>query len=110
MSTVTFGALEFVKRLRNADVPEKQAEAQAEALRYVPAEQAKVQTQANIRTVENLDSKTEKALLFLEHKIDKRFAEADSKIDLIRKDLTIKMGSMFMIAVGILLAAIKFMS
>jgi len=67
--------------------------------------------------VEDLDSKTEKALLFLEHKIDKRFAEADSKIDLIRKDmealrkdLTIKMSSMFMVAVGILLAAIKFMS
>jgi len=33
MSTLTFDTLAYVKRLKEADVPEKQAEAQAEALR-----------------------------------------------------------------------------
>jgi len=110
MSTVTFDTLEFVKRLRDADVPEKQAEAQAEALRNVLAEQTKTQVEASTRAVADLDSKTEKAIAELKSELKFDIALIRKDMEALRKDLTIKMGSMFMVAVGILLAAMKFMS
>jgi len=77
---LTFDTLAYVKRLRDADVPEKQAEAQADALRVALdgalSEHSKVQLQETVRAVDALDTKTEKAI-----------ANLDAKIDLVRKDM-----------------------
>jgi len=66
----TFDTLRYAKRLKEADVPEKQAEAQAEALREVLADQSATQAQASAHIVAESDTKTEKAVLRLEGKID----------------------------------------
>jgi len=79
MSTFTmssFDTLAYVKRLKEADVPEKQAEAQAEALREVLADQFSSQTKVSARIVSESDTKTERAVLKLE-----------GEIALVRKDI-----------------------
>jgi len=54
------------------------------------ASHAKEQQDISARTVETLDSKTEKALLALEHKMDDRFAKTDAKIDKLEAKLDAK--------------------
>jgi len=109
MPTVTFDTLEFVETLEKAGIERAHASGIAAAVRAAQeaalSEHAKEANTARSRAVDSLDSKTENALLKL-----------DSKIELLRKDmetmgqrLTIKMGSMFIVAVGVLLAAIKWM-
>jgi|GEM_PF-565027 len=109
MATVTFDTLAFVDILEKAGIAQEQARGIAIAVRgaqdTVLAEYAKTAQEASKRAVDALDSKTEKAIV-----------ELKSDIALVRKDmeameqrLTIKMGSMFMVAIGILLAALKFM-
>jgi len=96
--TLSFDTLAYVKQLRAADVPEKQAEAQAQALREALdtafAEQAKAQEQATAQAVDQLDTKTEKAL-----------ALTHQEIALLHKDIIIKMGGMFIVAIGIIVTA-----
>jgi len=68
-ATSSFDTLAYVKRLKEADVPEKQAEAQAEALREVLADQFAAQTKVSARIVSESDTKTERAVLKLEGEI-----------------------------------------
>jgi len=89
MSTVlTFDTLAYVKRLRDADVPEKQAEAQAEALRVVldaaPSDHSKTQAQDTARAVEALDTKTERALAKTEQAIALLRKEMESRFTLLQ--------------------------
>jgi len=63
--TVSFDTLRYVKRLKAANVPESQAEAQAEALRELWGAQ-EVATRSDVRELE---------------------AATDSKFDLLRKDI-----------------------
>jgi len=86
MSALTsspFDTLRYVKRLKEADVPEKQAEAQAEALREVLADQSTSQTEVSARIVSESDTKTERAVLKLEGDI----ALVRKDMDLLRKEL-----------------------
>jgi len=86
MSALTlssFDTLRYVKRLKEADVPEKQAEAQAEALREVLADQSAVQSEASARIATELDTRTERAVLKLEGDI----ALVRKDLDLVRKDM-----------------------
>jgi hypothetical protein len=59
------------------------------------------------------DLVTKSDLGALENKFDAKFASLeakfDSKIELLRRDMTIKLGGMLVIAVGVLLAAMRFM-
>jgi len=123
-TTITFDTLKFATHLKNADVPEKQAQAQAEALREVInetlVEQSRKQAEATARAVVNLDTKTEAAIAGLkaELKADigllRKDVEAleqrlNARIDASGKDLTIKMGGMFIVAIGILLAGMRYL-
>jgi|GEM_PF-866090 len=114
---ITFDTLEYVKKLKAADVPEKQAEAQAVVLREVLetalAEQTHTQTETTTRTVETLDTKTEKATLRLDTKIDLVHKELNAKIDLLhkeielsRKDIIIKLGTMMVAGFGAIVAVL----
>jgi len=97
---ITFDTLEYVKKLKAADVPEKQAEAQAEALRGVLetalAEQAQTQADTTTRAVDALDTKTEKAVL----RLDARVELVHKEIELSRKDIIIKLGTMMVAGFG----------
>jgi len=80
----SFDTLRYVKRLKEADVPEKQAEAQAEALREVLADQTAVQGEASARAVTESDAKMQLTASTLEKKIDVAFAEMRSELKLHR--------------------------
>jgi len=99
---ITFDTLEYVNKLKAADVPQKQAEAQAQALRgvldTVLVEQARQQAQIHARALENLDTKTERAIAELKYELKGDIAEirnelkgdiAETKneIALVRKDM-----------------------
>jgi len=105
--TLSFDTLAYVKQLRAADVPEKQAEAQAEALRGALdtafAEQAKAQEQTTAQALEQLDTKTEKAIA-LTHK---EIALLRKDMESLHKDIIIKMGGMFLVAIGVIITALR---
>lgn len=86
MNAIAFDTHAFIKRLTAAGMPERQAEVLAE-------EQAKL-----IET--HLATKTD--LQGLELRLD-------SKIELVKRDLKIWFGSVMAAAVGILLAAIRYL-
>jgi len=91
MTTLTFDTLKFAIRLKEANVPEKQAEAQADALREVIndtlAEQARVQAAASTRSINELDTKTEIAISGLKTELKAEILKVDAKVDLLRKDM-----------------------
>jgi len=91
MAAIAFDTLEYVNKLKAADVPQKQAEAQAQALRSVLdsalVEQARQQEQAHARALENLDTKTERAIAELSLKTERSIADLKSDIALVRKDM-----------------------
>jgi len=120
--TLSFDTLAYVKQLRAADVPEKQAEAQAQALRGALdtafAEQAKAQKQATTQALEQLDTKTEKAIALLRKDMDSGLSllrkDMDAGMSLLRKDMEslhkdiiIKMGGMFIVAIGVIITALR---
>gem|GEM_PF-826680 len=75
----SFDTLQYVRRLKAADVPEKQAEAQAEALREALVDQFSAQAEASARAIEESDAKQEHGLATLETKIDEGFARVDAR-------------------------------
>lgn len=89
MTTITFDTLSYANKLKSAGVPDKQAEIQAEALYEIIDDQLS----------------TKKDLLILEGNIRK-------DIELLKKDLIIKLGSMiiisFMATISILGFLMKF--
>lgn len=60
-----------------------------------------------------LETKFDAKFTSLETRFDARFASLEakfnSKIELLRRDMTIKLGGMLVIAVGVILAAMRFM-
>lgn len=81
MTTITFDTLKFVHRLRSAGIPEPQAEAITEAFKDASGE-AEVATR---RDVERLEA----------------------KIDALEYRMTIKLGGMLVVAVGVIAVLVK---
>lgn len=59
--------------------------------------------------IRDVDTKLSGRLTSFETKTETRFAALDAKIELLRRDMTIKLGGMMIIAVGVILTAIRFM-
>lgn len=128
----SFDTLQTAKRLRDAGFAEGQAEALTGVLRDVQeGEQSQLATKADVNV---LDGKVGRAIAELDAKIDRVAAELEARIDrvdakidrvaaelraefaliraemeVLRRDLTIRLGSMIVVATGVLLAA-KFFS
>lgn len=81
-SLLTFDTLQYVKKLREAGVSEKAAEVQAEALKDV--------IENNLATKSDIRS--------LKKDIESLRVDLQRDIDLSKKDLTIRLGSMITIA------------
>ena len=81
MATVTFDTHKFIRRLRDSGMPDEQAEALADALRDVQSE-AELATKRDIQDLE-------------------------TRIREVELHLTIKIGGMLVIAVGVLAALLK---
>jgi len=85
IATLTFDTLQYAKRLKDADVPDKQATVQAEALREVFSERDGqfLNLQTRVQTLsDNVERNAEQAAT----KAD--VLKLDTKIDLVRKDMT----------------------
>src|SRR6266702_2092705 len=102
MAAVPFDTLKLARRLESAGFPPKQAGDTAEALADAMSG-AELATKADIVAVQ-AGLKGEIAALRAELKAEIATLKAD--IELLRRDLTIRLGSMIVVAVGILLAAI----
>jgi hypothetical protein len=109
MGAVLFDTLKLARRLENAGFSPRQAGDTAEALAEVMsgAELATAADLAGLRT----DLKAEIAALRSELKaeIAALRSELKAEIELLRRDLTIRLGGMIVVAVGILLAAIRYL-
>lgn len=95
--------LQTAKRLKEAGFDEPQAEALTGLLRDVQeAEQGQLATKADLgRVAADLDAKIERVAAELRAE----FALIRSSMEVLRRDLTIRLGSMIVVATGVLLAA-----
>jgi vacuolar-type H+-ATPase subunit I/STV1 len=130
-----FDTLQTAKRLKEAGFDEPQAEALTGLLRDVrEADQAQLANKADLGALDaklervgaDLDAKIERVAAELDAKIERVAAELDAKIEkiaaelraefavlrsemeVLRRDLTIRLGSMIVVATGVLLAAKSF--
>jgi len=112
MGAVPFDTLKLARRLESAGFPPKQAGDTAEAL-------AEAMSGAGLATSDDIASaRTEISTLRAELKAEiaalraefrAEIAAVRAEIELLRRDLTIRLGSMLIVAVGILLAAIRYL-
>lgn len=105
MRAVPFDTLKLARRLEGAGFPPKQTGDTAEALAEAMSG-AELATEADIASV-----RTEIAALRAELKaeIAALRTELKAEIELLRRDLTIRLGGMIIVAVGIILAAIRYL-
>lgn len=87
MTAVTFDTLKFANRLKSAGVPSAQAEAEAEALAEVLA--------VNLQQVA-----TKQDIALLRQEMESRFIQLEQR-------MTIKLGGLMVLAVGIVAALVK---
>ncbi len=116
MVSVTFDTLKFANRLKAAGVPDKQAEAEAEALAEVmeinlrdlatkeDLERFKTDIQRDLRELEQrmigLEQRMEDRLQELEQRMEGRLRELEQR-------MTIKLGALMAVAVGVVAALVK---
>jgi hypothetical protein len=98
MATVTFDTLKFVKTLEEAGVPEPQAEAFSTAVRD-SHEAAELATKADLREVETN----------LRHEISDLRKDMDAKFEKLELRMTIKLGSIVVLALGAFTVIFKFL-
>lgn len=94
MATIAFDTLKYSKRLREAGVPEKQAEAEAEALAEV--------LEVNLKELATKEDM--KALRDEMKALEDRLGD---KITLLEQRMTIKLGGLMVVAVGTVAALVK---
>ena len=111
-----FDTLGYAKRLRDSGVPQPQAEAHAEAARdFVMAELVtKTDLQTNLQVLSahfdaklaNFDVKFANFDVKLAN-FDAKLANMDAKLDTLSLRLTVRLGAMLVVAVGLLATVIK---
>ena len=106
MTTITFDTLKFANILKDAGVPDKQAEAQARAQRasFAEAFDAGVAMRADIA---RLDANIKADITRLDNKIDNRFDSITKDMQTLELRLTIKLGTFVAVAVASTAALVK---
>jgi len=98
VATITFDTLKYSKRLKDAGVPDKQAEAEAEALAEVLEVNLKdLATKEDLKTLEQR----------LGDKINVIEQRLGDKITMLEQRMTIKLGTLMVIAVGAVATLVK---
>jgi len=112
MAAVPFDTLKLARRLEAAGFPAKQAGDTAEALAEAMSG-AELATKSDLAPVKSdlaaLRAELKAEIAALKAEIAALRAEFKADIELLRRDLTIRLGSMIVVAVGILLAAIRYL-
>ena len=97
MASMPFDTLKLARRLEEAGFPPKQAGDTAEALAEALGELA---TKGDIAAVQSDIAGVKKEIAALS-------AELDMKLELLRRDMTIRLGGMIAIGVGVIVAAMR---
>ncbi len=98
MATIAFDTLKFSKRLKDAGVPDKQAEAEAEALAEVLEVNLK-----DLASRDDLKALEERLII----KITGSEERLSDKITMLEQRMTIKLGGLMVIAVSAVATLIK---
>ncbi len=123
MGAVPFDTLKLARRLEGAGFPPKQAGDTAEALAEAMsgAELASGSDVAAVRSevatlgsqlraeIAALGSELRAEIAAVRAQVAAVRAELKAEIELLRRDLTIRLGSMLIVAVGVILAAIRYL-
>ena len=110
MAISSLDTLDIAKRLKEAGFNDAQAEAVTTVFRDVrTADLANLATKADVEAiradVERLEAATKADFARFELTMKAEIARLESQIELLRRDLTIRLGSMIVVMTGILLAA-----
>lgn len=109
MTAVPFDTLKMARKLEAAGFPAGQASGAAEAMvdAMTGADLAtKADLTSEIRSLKiDLENKVDR----LETKIDRVESRLDGKIELLRRDMTIRLGAMLIASTSIVLTAMRFM-
>jgi hypothetical protein len=105
MGAVPFDTLKLARRLQSAGFPPQQAGDTAEALAEAMSG-AELATTADIQALRT-ELKADIATVGTEMAAPRN--ELKAEIELLRRDVTIRPGSMLVVAVGILLAAMRYL-
>jgi hypothetical protein len=120
MATVPFDTLKLARRLEDAGFPPKQAGDTAEALGELATKGDIGALKADLTSVHSglradiatlrAELKADIAALRAELKADIELLRAELKadIELLRRDMTIRLGSMLVVAVGVILAGMRY--
>jgi hypothetical protein len=95
MATIAFDTLAYAKKLKQAGVPEAQAEVQAEAMAELVEERL-----ATKQDLQALEERLSSRMQALEERLSSRMQELEYKI-------TFRLGSMIVVAVGIVATLVK---
>lgn len=129
MAAVAFDTLKFAERLERGGFSVQQARAAAEAFaeatgeelatkRDVAAVSADVKALSGEvkalsaefrREIQRVEEKFDAKIGHLDAKMDHLEARFDAKLELVKRDITIRLGGMMIVGFGALLAALRFM-
>ena len=114
MASAVLDTLEIAKRLKGAGFSEAQAETMTGVLRDArDADWSQLATKDDLARLEAkldaeaacLEAKFDAEAARLEAKFDAVIASVRAEMEILRRDLTIRLGSMIVVATGVLLAA-----
>jgi hypothetical protein len=94
MATIAFDTLKYSKRLKDAGVPDKQAEAEAEAL-------------AEVLEVKLKDLATKEDVLVVKLELKMMEERYGDKITMLEQRMTIKLGGMMVASIAIVATLVK---
>lgn len=95
MSAIAFDTLAYAKKLKLAGVPEAQAEVQAEAMAELVEERL-----ATKRDLKELEERLASQIRGMEERLNSKMQELEYK-------MTIRLGSMMVVAVGLVATLVK---
>jgi hypothetical protein len=105
MATIAFDILKYSKRLKDAGVPDKQAEVEAEALAEVL--EVRLKDLATKEDLKALEDRLGNKISVLDNKITVLEERLGDKIALLEQRMTIKLGGLMVIAVGAVATLVK---
>ncbi len=118
---MSLNAFKYVEELRNAGVPDKQAEAQVRILTEIiesnlatkrDIKELETATKRDIEKIEKsikeLEATTKKDIKELEDKIGQRMVQMEQRMIQMEQRMTIKLGSLMVISITLLVALSRF--
>jgi len=111
MATVTFDTLKFVNRLKNAGIPSVHAEAEADALSEVfETNLSELATKEDLRhEIKELETGLRHEIDNVRHEISDLRKDIDAKLEKLELRMTIKLGSIVVVALGAFTVIFKFL-